>query len=110
MIEKARLSNPDTAKELEQRMTGRSTAMAMGHISYAMLHPEEHVELIDHHGETLDNNKHMAKLVEDIIINLGLQGLYLNHHGRKRHYSLIYSLDPKGEIIFNSKMGKKLYR
>lgn len=110
MIDKARIDNPDLAKQLEQRHTGKSTAMAMGYISHAMLHPEEHVELIDHWGDTFESNKHLAKIVEDIITALGLQGLYLNIKGRKRHYSLVYSLDPKGEVIFNSKMGKKLYR
>mgnify|MGYP003661104348 CR=1 FL=1 len=59
------------------RKTGRSTAFAFSLISYAILHPNRPIKIIDHHG-THESNKMLAEMIFRIIEQTGLQYLKIN--------------------------------
>lgn len=62
--------------EIRHYCTGRSTVIALQTIARALSNPGARVAIIDHHG-TIESNKCLARMVQDLIERLEFEGFYI---------------------------------
>lgn len=73
---------------LEERRTGKSTALALKYLSEAIQNPGTMVTIKDHLSESL-NDKYLGDLIKDISDRLGLQDVQVGvveYPSKKRAY------------------------
>jgi len=65
----------------EDRITGRTTGIALETIGKAIQYHGELVVIKDHHG-TLEADKNLQRIIKDVIESLGLKGFTFSRKGQ----------------------------
>lgn len=60
-----------------ERMTGRTTALALSLLSHAIVNPHTRVHIHDHH-QTREAAVHLATRIHNMILRLGLEHMHVN--------------------------------